>query len=143
MPGVPTTPAMAVVRASMALDDNTAQDPTRDWTSSAGDKSVGVTVMSDVAGCEAEDVYSFEVVAPTMLACPDDIMATLITNPATFDCATDITFNHPMVEPGPCDPVNLTLEITGPSGAGPELVTPGAAYTFTVEELGVYTVSYI
>jgi hypothetical protein len=51
--------------------------------------------MSDVPGCEAEDVYSFEVVAPTMLACPDDIMATLITNPATFDCATDITFNHP------------------------------------------------
>lgn len=124
------------------FSDNTAAMPTRDWTSSAGDKSVGVMVMSDVPGCAAEDLYSFEVVAPTMLECPDDIMTTLETDSETFDCATDITFNHPMVMPGPCDPVNLTLEITGPSGAGPEMVTPGEEYVFTVEELGEYTVTY-
>ncbi len=124
------------------FDDNTSATPSRDWTTTAGAKSVGVAVSSDVAGCEAEDLYSFEVVAPTMVECPADIMATLVTDPSTFDCATDITFNNPMVTPGPCDPVNLTIEITGPSGAGPEMVTPGEEYVFTVEELGTYTVTY-
>ncbi len=124
------------------FDNNTAQDPMRDWTSSTGAKSVGVTATSDVAGCEAEDLYSFEVVAPTMVECPDDIMATLETDPMTYDCTTDITFNHPMVEAGACDPVNLTLEITGPSGAGPAMVTPGEEYVFSVVELGEYTVTY-
>ncbi len=124
------------------FDNNTAQDPMRDWTSSTGAKSVGVTATSDVAGCEAEDLYSFEVVAPTMVECPDDIMETLETDPMTYDCTTDITFNHPMVEAGACDPVNLTLEITGPSGAGPAMVTPGEEYVFSVEDLGTYTVSY-
>ncbi len=106
-------------------------------------KSVGVTVESDVNGCAAEDLYSFEVVEPTMVACPDDQVFTLITDPMTFDCAADIAFNHPEVAPGPCDPVMLTISISGPGvNIVDEAVTPGAMYTNTFAELGEYMVSY-
>lgn len=121
------------------FSDNTAQDPTRSWTSSAGSKSVGVTVMSDVLGCEAEDLYSFEVVAPTMVECPMDQTVTLVTDPNTFDCAAVATFDNPSVTPGPCDPVVLTISV---DGGAPETVTPGEEYTATFDALGVYTVVY-
>lgn len=125
------------------FDDNTIQNPTRDWTSSAGAKSVGVTATSEVAGCIAEAIYNFEVIAPSMLDCPEDILTTLETNPMTFECATDITFNHPMIDAGPCGPIDLTTTIEGPELQNdPVVVNPGEAFTLTVEELGNYTVSY-
>lgn len=125
------------------FDDNTAAMPTRDWVSSAGAKSVGVKVMSDVAGCEAEDLYSFNVVAPTVVECPMDMEGTLLTDDVTFDCAATFDWNHPEVAPGPCDPVTLTITISGGSVAeGPTSVTPGDPYSYTFEELGVFTVTY-
>ncbi|MEQ8705823.1 MAG: hypothetical protein RIC19_17985, partial [Phaeodactylibacter sp.] len=43
------------------FDDNTAAMPTRDWVTSTGARSVGVTVSSTTPGCEASDLYSFTV----------------------------------------------------------------------------------
>ncbi len=120
------------------FDDNTAAMPTRNWTSSAGAKSVGVTVMSDNPGCTAEDLYSFEVVAPTMIECPADQMATLITDSETFDCVAEVTFNNPSVEMTPCIPT-LTISI---DGGAPETVVPGEPYTFMTDDLGEYEVTY-
>lgn len=120
------------------FDDNTAAMPTRDWTTSAGAKSVGVTVMSDNPGCTAEDLYSFEVVAPTMVECPADQMATLITDSETFDCVAEVTFNNPSVEMTPCIPT-LTISI---DGGAPETVVPGEPYTFMTDDLGEYEVTY-
>jgi hypothetical protein len=121
------------------FSDNTAQSPTRSWTTSAGPKSVGVTVESDVSGCTAEALYSFEVVAPTMVACPGDQNGILITDDVTFDCAAEVTWTNPSVAAGPCDPVTLTISV---DGGAPETVTPGADYTATFDDLGVYSVSY-
>ncbi|MEN0005849.1 MAG: T9SS type A sorting domain-containing protein, partial [Bacteroidota bacterium] len=121
------------------FDDNTIQMPKRSWTSSAGPKSVGVTVMSDVQGCMATDLYSFEVVAPTMLACPANQTVTLITDDVTFDCLAEATFNNPTIIPGPCDPVILTISV---DGGAPETVIAGEPYTASFMELGMFTVTY-
>lgn len=121
------------------FDDNTIQNPVRDWTSSNGMKSVGVTVSSDVLGCTTGDLYSFLVVAPTFLSCPADLTATLITDPQTFDCAATASWNHPEVTPGPCDPQTLSMSI---DGAAPEVVTPGESYTSSFTELGMHTITY-
>ncbi|MEN0007067.1 MAG: T9SS type A sorting domain-containing protein, partial [Bacteroidota bacterium] len=121
------------------FDDNTIQMPKRSWTTSAGPKSVGVTVVSDVQGCMATDLYSFEVVAPTMLACPANQTVTLITDDVTFDCLAEATFNNPTIIPGPCDPVALTISV---DGGTPEAVVSGESFTAMFQELGVFTVTY-
>ncbi|MEN0003328.1 MAG: hypothetical protein AAF798_04270, partial [Bacteroidota bacterium] len=43
------------------FDDNTIQMPTVSWTNAIGSRSVGVTVMSDVNGCMATDLFSFSI----------------------------------------------------------------------------------
>ncbi|MEN0004747.1 MAG: T9SS type A sorting domain-containing protein [Bacteroidota bacterium] len=120
------------------FSDNTVLAPSRNWSSSAGTKSVGVTVASDVDGCMVTDFYSFEVV-PTMLACPANQTITLITNPGSFDCLAEATFIHPMVVPGPCDPAVLTISVDG--GAAEEVI-PGESYTAMFIALGTFTVTY-
>ncbi|MEN0004493.1 MAG: hypothetical protein AAF798_10125 [Bacteroidota bacterium] len=121
------------------FSDNTSPTPTRNWTSSTGPKSVGVTVASDVSGCTAETLYSFEVVAPTEVECPADQMVNLVTDPASFDCTTSVTFTHPSVANAVCGPYLLTIAV---DGGVEELVTPGADYTLLVDELGAINVVY-
>ncbi|MEN0003634.1 MAG: T9SS type A sorting domain-containing protein [Bacteroidota bacterium] len=114
--------------------------PTRNWTSSAGPKSVGVTVASNVTACTAEALYSFNVDPVPMVECPEDQMVTLVTNPGTFECETPVLFTNPMVGTDACGPYTLTIAI---DGGAPEMVTPGEEYTLIVEALGVVEVSYI
>ncbi|MEN0004153.1 MAG: T9SS type A sorting domain-containing protein [Bacteroidota bacterium] len=121
------------------FSDNTVQMPTRNWTSSAGPKSVGVTVTSDVAGCTAEMLYSFNVVAPPMVECPEDQLVTLVTNPGTFECETPVMFTNPTGGTEACGPYTLAIAI---DGGDAEMVTPGEEYTLMVEALGVVEVSY-
>ncbi|MEN0003636.1 MAG: lamin tail domain-containing protein [Bacteroidota bacterium] len=121
------------------FSDNTAQMPTRNWVTSAGPKSVGVTATSDVAGCTAEDLYSFNVVAPPMVECPEDQMVTLVTNPGTFECETPVMFTNPMAGTEACSPYTLTIAI---DGGTPETVTPGEEYTLIVDALGMVEVTY-
>lgn len=121
------------------FSDNTAQMPTRNWTTSAGPKSVGVVVESENAGCSAEALYSFNVVAPAMVECPADQNVTLETDDVTFDCATPVDFNNPMVGDAACGPYTLTISVDG--GAA-ETVIPGDLYTLIVDDLGTINVVY-
>ncbi|MEN0004158.1 MAG: T9SS type A sorting domain-containing protein, partial [Bacteroidota bacterium] len=121
------------------FSDNTIQMPTRNWTSSPGPKSVGVTVASNVTACTAEALYSFNVDPAPMVACPADQTVTLVTNPGTFECETPVLFTNPMVGTDACGPYTLTIAI---DGGDPEMVVPGEAYTLIVDALGVVEVSY-
>ncbi|MEN0004152.1 MAG: lamin tail domain-containing protein [Bacteroidota bacterium] len=121
------------------FSDNTIQMPTRNWTSSAGPKSVGVTVASNVTACTAEALYSFNVEPAPMVACPADQTVTLATNPETFDCETPVMFTNPMVGTEACGPYTLTISIDG--GEAEEVVA-GEEYTLIVDALGVVEVSY-
>lgn len=122
------------------FSDNTAQTTTRDWTSSTGSKSVGVTVTTDVPGCNvATDLLSFMVDDTPEIICPDDVTATLITDPNTFNCQADASWTHPMIDAGGCGPATLTISI---DGAAPQEVEPGASFTTSFFDLGEYDVSY-
>lgn len=118
--------------------DNATQ--MRDWTASAGPKSVGVSVITDVPGCnETSDLYSFNVDTTPMVECPGNQTTTLVTNAGSFDCMATASWTNPVVDAGGCGPITLAVSV---DGSDPETVTPGETYTAMFFDLGVYVVTY-
>lgn len=97
------------------FDNNAIADPTRSWTSTAGAKSVGLTVHSGNPGCEAEALYSFNVIesTPVLMNCPTN-QTVSTSNNGYGDCTAGVSFTNPDFMPSICNQI-LTMAIDGGS----------------------------